>query len=552
MHRNYFIFERQVSEVHNMIKECVLQKCFTYRKDELILQFSGKKRHFLRIGLNLQTPYLLLTPFQNIKDPQTTFFESIRDQPLRKIYILPYDKRVILDFGGNRLQAIFYGKHPNVILQDADGRALVSFKKKLGDTSAGGDLPVLLPGELNAGNFSDAIKKQNALHLQRFLGHALAGFNNLLATEICHRCKIQPDMTVQRLNDFQIEAIVKTVQKMLAEFKTYAPTIYHETSGNVVLTICRLNHLNEINKTESFSNLNEAWERFFYLSEIVRRYERQYQKAFNALKKRLDYLHRTRRQLKSAQDLAERKAEATLKGNLLQTFAMEIRKGQSTVSLPNIFLNDAEKVKIKLNPAKSAYENAKIYFEKYKDSEVRDTQLKIKIDTIDQELSEIQGVVAQLEGKPSPRKLEKIIQDLQYRHLIQPEDNVKKSDTTFIYSFNRLLLEKKWEVLIGKNAANNDLLTFKFSRKFDLWFHAQSVSGSHVVIRLPNRNEHPPQSVIQDVACIAAYHSTARHSGSVPVNYTEVRYVRKPRKALPGQVLISNEKTLFVIPKKLG
>jgi len=551
MHRNYFIFERQVSEIQRQLSGFILQQCFTYRKEELILHLGDKKQYFLRIGLNLQKPYLLLTDFQNIKEPQTSFFDSIRNQSLRDIYILPYDKRVMFDFGESGLQAIFYGKHPNVILHDSSGRTIASFKKKLGDISGESHLPVLLPSELTLDALGKAIGDRPKMPIHKFMTHTLAGFNNQLATEICHRCALPSETQLQKLHHDQVEELHHTVKTLLSEFKSFDPVLYHENTGNIILSICELTHLTDIMKSESFANLNEAWNRFIYLSETVQRYERQYQKALTTVKKRSAYLLRTRRQIESAKNLADRKAEAVVKGKLLQAFSKDIRKGLDTISLPNIFSSHQEKVKIKLNPAKSVQENAKLYFEKYKNSETRNARLEIKIDTLEQELLAMEKLNRQLAQGPPLRKLEKIIQELESRHLIQSEDNIRKSDTAFIYSFNRLLLEKKWEVLIGKSAANNDLLTFKYSRKFDLWFHAQSVPGSHVVIRMPGRNEHPPQTVIQEVASIAAYYSSARHSGTVPVNYTEIRYVRKPRKASPGQVLISNEKTIFVTPKKI-
>jgi predicted ribosome quality control (RQC) complex YloA/Tae2 family protein len=113
-----------------------------------------------------------------------------------------------------------------------------------------------------------------------------------------------------------------------------------------------------------------------------------------------------------------------------------------------------------------------------------------------------------------------------------------------------LLLDKKWEILIGKNAGNNDLLTFKFAHKYDYWLHAQGVPGSHVIIHQSDKNIEPPMRIIEKAASIAAYFSASKTSSTVPVNYTKVKYVRKPRKAQPGMVIISQSKTIFVEPKK--
>jgi predicted ribosome quality control (RQC) complex YloA/Tae2 family protein len=552
MHRNYFIFERQVTEINKTLSGAVLQSCFTYLKEELVLHFDHPTPYFLRIGLNLQRPYLLLTPVQRIRDPRTEFFGSLQGMTLADIHMLPYDKRMILDFNGYSLQAIFYGKHPNVILHDPGGSVVSSFKKQLGDIASENSLPLVLPDKITAGHLMDAVGTRPHMELVRILSHVLAGFNLQLAGELCLRSDLPAEMTSDRLTREQSDRLVSAVKTMLSEFKTHTPVIYREKSGNLTLSICTLHALEKISVKDEFPGLNEAWERYIYLSEKVHQYEKQYQKACHAVDRRLTFLQRTHRQMADAKDLAERKEEATLKGKLLQAFASEIEQGQRNVTLPNIFIDESEKIEIKLNPLKSVQENAQIYFQKYKDSRSRDDQLHVKLDTIEDEIREMHEISAKLQTRPPQGRLDKILTDLENRHLVQPESDTKKSDTAFIYSFNRLLLDKKWEVLIGKSAANNDLLTFKFSRKFDLWFHAQSVPGSHVVIRLPNRNEHPPRSVIEEAAAIAAYNSAARNSGLVPVNYTEIRYVRKPRKAPPGQVLISNEKTLFVKPRKLG
>ena len=101
-------------------------------------------------------------------------------------------------------------------------------------------------------------------------------------------------------------------------------------------------------------------------------------------------------------------------------------------------------------------------------------------------------------------------------------------------------------VLVGRSAADNDQLTFKVARKYDLWLHSQQTSGSHVVLRRPNRTYQFQKESIVEAAQIAAFFSTAKGSDSVPVIYTEVRYVRKARKGKPGQVLADRTKSILV------
>jgi len=106
----------------------------------------------------------------------------------------------------------------------------------------------------------------------------------------------------------------------------------------------------------------------------------------------------------------------------------------------------------------------------------------------------------------------------------------------------------KWEILVGKSARDNDVLTFKVARPNDFWFHAQNVTGSHVVLRNPQKLISAPKSIIERAAGIAAFYCKAKHSGIVPVVYTMKKYVWKGKNSPPGLVSIKFEKSIIVEP----
>lgn len=114
--------------------------------------------------------------------------------------------------------------------------------------------------------------------------------------------------------------------------------------------------------------------------------------------------------------------------------------------------------------------------------------------------------------------------------------------------FRRYLLDGRWEVWVGRNDRENDELTHRASHPRDLWFHAQGIAGSHVILRTGGRPETVPKAVIARAAALAAWFSKARTSGLVPVLTTERRYVRKPRKAPPGQAATLRHDSLMVAP----
>jgi len=115
--------------------------------------------------------------------------------------------------------------------------------------------------------------------------------------------------------------------------------------------------------------------------------------------------------------------------------------------------------------------------------------------------------------------------------------------------FRRFTLEDGgYTVWVGRNARESDVLTLQHARPYDLWMHARGVTGAHVVLRLRGRTDTPSKSVIERAAAIAAYFSKARGSSLVPVIVTPRKYVRKPKRAAPGAVMVEREEVLMVQP----
>ena len=103
-----------------------------------------------------------------------------------------------------------------------------------------------------------------------------------------------------------------------------------------------------------------------------------------------------------------------------------------------------------------------------------------------------------------------------------------------------------YTVLVGKNNRQNDYLTTKIANDKDYWFHAKDIHGSHVILR--NNEDTPKLNTLMKCAQIAAYYSKAKFSSNVPVDYTLIKYVKKPSSAVPGYVIYTNQKTLYVDP----
>ena len=110
----------------------------------------------------------------------------------------------------------------------------------------------------------------------------------------------------------------------------------------------------------------------------------------------------------------------------------------------------------------------------------------------------------------------------------------------------RFVSDDGFVILVGRNNQQNDRLTLKESRNYDIWLHTLQVPGSHTVIVCDGQQ--PPNRTIEQAAQLAAYHSGARQSGLVAVDFTLIKYVSKPRGAKPGMVIYTHQSTLYVHP----
>ncbi len=220
-------------------------------------------------------------------------------------------------------------------------------------------------------------------------------------------------------------------------------------------------------------------------------------------------------------------------------------------------LHDGTPMSVQLNPAITPSANMESWFRKARKAE-NGRQIIAENLTRSEELQHSQMVaIAELqllgELKDDLEKLSALHLWASTHEALLPAARTARKQRTKTAEeparlFRRYLIDGKWEAWVGRNNKENDVLTHKASHTQDLWFHAQGVSGSHVILRTSGHPEQVPKTVLEKAAGLAALHSKARHSSLVPVIYTERRYVRKPRKAPVGSAVCLREKSLFTEP----
>ena len=204
--------------------------------------------------------------------------------------------------------------------------------------------------------------------------------------------------------------------------------------------------------------------------------------------------------------------------------------------------------------------NAKRYFKKYnKLKNALEIVGKQKEDTIN-ELNYIESIVYELEAANSIDEISEIFEEIsenvifenqtnKYKNKKNKKSKVKKSSLTknknVQFNPHKYFIDG-FTFLVGRNNKENDYLTTKYAKKSDLWFHTKDIHGSHGILVL-NGNV-PGQEILVKCSQIVAYNSKARLSSNVPVDFCEVRYVKKPNGSKPGMVIYTNNSTLYVTP----
>ena len=240
-----------------------------------------------------------------------------------------------------------------------------------------------------------------------------------------------------------------------------------------------------------------------------------------------------------------------LYGELITSFLYQIsNKHVSHITLENYY-NNNQPIDIPLDITLSPSDNAKKYFEKYHKLKNTYTVVQEQKIELEKEINYLESIVYEVQAAETSNELDGIYEEIQDASSLPQKASYKKQLKKKTKKTSKLSEPiqyqiQSFKVLVGKNNKQNDELTFKLANKDDLWFHVKDLHGSHVV--LITNGKVPSQEIINQCASLAAYYSKGSQSSNIPVDYTLIKYVKKPSKAKPGMVIYTNQKTVNVQP----
>ncbi len=545
----FYVLRALADEWHALIPGSAVADVYSQHPGELSIEVTGTTNATLRARLTGPLRFVIADPQSaRARRNVATVLEPLRGQKVTGVRVADRDRILYLDFSDARLALTIFGGKANAVLLDQSGNVVDRFRS-VGDDMAprarSAPDPSVWMERARTLLHESAGVSQSAAKLARALNPLM---NKLLSAECVFRFGNE-----QVATDDELERLVGVVASVDAEsMAARHPAVYWDGDRPVALSLLTLQHLGErsphLNR-EVFDTVSEASRVFAKRALAWSRYDQQVGPIKTTATRDRDKQLARVEAISAELARPSRADEYERLGHILMAAPMtQIPDGERrdlvSITLPDPF-DENKPTTVAVAPGLSAVENAQRYYEKARSARLSREHAEERVLAMVRELDELQQTVDVLEavsGPDSLRALKKESPDLVSRVLSS------RADAKPEIPYRRYDLGSGYEVWVGRNAKQNDELTTRAARKFDLWLHARGVPGSHVVLRRPNRSATIPDHYVERAAQIAAYHSKARGSGLVPVIVAEKKYVRKPRGAAPGTVLVDRQRVVIVEP----
>ncbi len=253
-------------------------------------------------------------------------------------------------------------------------------------------------------------------------------------------------------------------------------------------------------------------------------------------------LENQRRELEATKD-RERLRQL---GDILTTNLHTLEKGRSTVRLQDYYDPECREVEIMVDPLLTPQQNAARYYKEYNKAKNAESALTRQIERGESDLAYLESVLENLTLAEGERDLQEIRQELTDTGYLRRATKAAKREKRVTGKPMEFRTDSGLRVSVGKNNSQNDQLTLKLASKWDWWFHTQKIHGSHVI--LWTGGAEPDELSVAQAASLAAWFSQGREAGKVPVDFTPVKYVKKPAGAKPGMVVYTTYQTRMAPP----
>ena len=569
-----FSMHRLVAELNNALAGGRIDKITQPNRGTLqfFIRQPGET-HILCVSIHPQNPvlYLLDEPLENPKEPpsfcmllrkqlETGRVAELRQHGLDRVVRIDVD---FLAAGGRivtkSLFAELMGKYSNLILTE-DGN-IIDALRRIGATNS--RVRLVLPGtpyelppggeklnvlETSPAAFLDALRARPEARLVKALGDVCLGFGPVTAKEVAFSAGLPADMRVGDLDDADLSSLAAALGEVTAALSDASVPASLLRDGNrklLAMAAFPLHYLPDA-EAESFPSVSRMLLRAealigSYVPPDKERFQKLVRGELARSRTKLEKLEAEVRE-------AENADECRVMADNLMTYQYRLQDhADAEVSLTDVYSPEGATLVIPLDRRLTVQQNIQAYYKKYAKRKRARRILKEQLDACAENIRYLASIETSLVSSSSLAELADIRAELIASGLLR-EKAKKKPDGKPSEPF-RFRAEDGTEILVGKNNAQNDRLTFRTADRDDVWLHAKDIPGSHVILRTGGAPA--SESTLLLAAAFAARYSQAAGSSNVPVDYTLCRYVKKPSGAKPGFVIFTHQKTLYVTPDEI-
>ena len=565
-----------VAELKTALEGAKIDKVYQPGREEVVMALrtpGGNVRLLLSANPSHPRPQLTQLSFENPDKPP--MFCMLLRKHLTGARVLditqPHLERVVdfrleaLDELGDRverrlvLEAV--GRRANLILLDGEGRIVDCLRRVEGDLTAQRQvLPGLFyrlppaqekedPAALNREGWLRAMSQApGEVRAERWLLDGFGGWSPLVCRELACRAGGRVDVTMGELGLDGRERLTQAILDLfdLVDEGRWSPTLLSLQGTPKDFTFLPVEQYGDAMEQTAFPTFSQLLDRFYERRESLERVKQKGQDLIRSVTNARDRVARKignqSRELEATRD-RERLREL---GDIITSNLHAMEKGMSRLRAVDFYDPEGKEVDVRLDPLLTPQQNAAKYYKEYNKAKTAEEMLTIQLEKGARELEYLNSVLENITLAEGERDLQEIRQELTQTGYLRRQAKAAARERRVTSKPMEFRSSSGLRISVGKNNLQNDQLTCKQAFKSDIWLHTQKIHGSHVI--LWTEGGQPDLQSLEEAAVLAAWYSQGRDSGKVAVDYTPVKYVKKPAGARPGMVVYTTYQTAWVTP----
>ncbi len=576
-----------IKELQETITGGRIRKIYQPENDEIRMTINREKENYnLLISANANNPRVYLT--EKLKENPNTppsFCMVLRKHLLNGIIvdIVQHETDRVIEFsisGKNEFNDVvikklvveIMGRNSNVILiddkTDASGETqdgediILDAMKKVG--SGSNRYRQILPGKvyiyppesgrqnflsLTEDRYYEMVAENPETVTERFWVQCFLGLSPIIAREFCFRAGLNPELKLKEFSKKQLGYLYQAFREVMEEIEKGPDCgIYYFRREIVDFSTVSLHHMTDSERS-AYTSVSKMLEAFYYIKDKKIRFKAKSANLRHQLDTLLKKNYKKLQNLHQDMDNSKKNEKNKLYGDLITANIYRIEKGMETIELVDYSDPEMKTVKVHLKVNETPSQNAQRFYKKYNKGKRAQIQLAEQIKTTEEQVYYLESLTGGLDQSTELNELDEIRHEFMHSEFnkkgLTPKEAKKKIAASKPLHF---ISSEDFDIFVGKNNYQNDYISTRLGVDEDCWLHVKDIPGSHVLVVAKGR--FITEDTLLEAGMLAAWHSKAKNSENVPVDYVEFKYLKKPKKSKPGMVIFTNQNTMYVTPNK--